>query len=90
MIITPLARIPPASARGTASEHTDWADVPFEITNQAPERPTITRTPAEPFILPGNTVTMTASAADLDGTHWNMCGKTAPAKRMPTLTAGRS
>ena len=47
--------------------YSDWADVPFEITNQAPERPTITRTPAEPFILPGNTVTMTASAVDPDG-----------------------
>ena len=54
-------------ARDSFGAYSDWADVPFEITNQAPERPSITRTPAEPFILPGNTVTMTASAVDPDG-----------------------
>lgn len=54
-------------ARDSFGAYSDWADVPFEITNQAPERPVITRTPAEPFILPGNTVTMTASAVDPDG-----------------------
>ena len=54
-------------ARDSFGAYSPWADVPFEITNQAPERPAITRTPAEPFILPGNTVTMTASAVDPNG-----------------------
>ncbi len=54
-------------ARDSFGAYSDWADVPFEITNQAPERPIILRTPAEPFIMPGNTVAITASAVDPDG-----------------------
>lgn len=54
-------------ARDSFGAYSDWADVPFEITNQPPERPNITRTPAEPFILPGNSVTITANAIDPDG-----------------------
>ena len=54
-------------ARDSFGAYSDWADVPFTITNQAPERPAILRTPAEPFILPGNNVTITASAVDPDG-----------------------
>lgn len=54
-------------ARDSFGAYSDWADVPFTITNEAPERPAITRTPAEPFILPGNNVTITANAVDPDG-----------------------
>lgn len=54
-------------ARDSFGAYSAWAEVPFMITNEAPERPTITRTPAEPFILPGNNVTITANAVDPDG-----------------------
>ena len=68
---------PPDTPVGAATIHRDnvvsrKAYVTFDATSTDPdgdsvERPVITRTPAEPFILPGNTVTMTASAVDPDG-----------------------
>lgn len=54
-------------ARDSFGAYSSWAEVPFTISNQPPERPTILRTPSEPFILPGNTVTITANAVDPDG-----------------------
>lgn len=54
-------------ARDSFGAYSDWMDVPFSIVNSAPARPVITRSPSEPFILPGNNVTITASAVDPDG-----------------------
>ena len=54
-------------ARDSFGAYSSWAEVPFTISNQPPERPTILRTPSEPFILPGNNVTITANAVDPDG-----------------------
>ena len=54
-------------ARDSFGAYSPWTQVPFTISNQPPERPTILRTPSEPFILPGNTVTITADAVDPDG-----------------------
>lgn len=54
-------------ARDSFGAYSDWTDVPFSIVNSAPERPAITRTPSEPFIMPGNTVTITVNAVDPDG-----------------------
>lgn len=54
-------------ARDSFGAYSDWTDVPFSIVNSAPARPVITRTPSEPFILPGNNVTITANAVDPDG-----------------------
>ena len=54
-------------ARDSFGAYSSWAEVPFTISNQPPERPTIFRTPSEPFILPGNNVTITANAVDPDG-----------------------
>ena len=54
-------------ARDSFGAYSEWTAVPFTIVNGAPARPVITRTPAEPFILPGNAVTITASAVDPDG-----------------------
>ena len=54
-------------ARDSFGAYSEWTAVPLTIVNSAPARPVITRTPAEPFILPGNTVTITASAVDPDG-----------------------
>mgnify|MGYP002542244548 FL=1 len=50
-------------ARDSFGAYSEWNAVPLTIVNSAPARPVITRTPAEPFILPGNAVTITASAA---------------------------
>ena len=50
-------------ARDSFGAYSEWNAVPLTIVN----RPVITRTPAEPFILPGNAVTITASAVDPDG-----------------------
>jgi len=54
-------------ARDSFGAYSEWTEVPFTISNQAPARPVITRTPSEPFILPGNNVTITANAVDPDG-----------------------
>ena len=54
-------------ARDSFGAYSPWTQVPFTISNQPPERPTILRTPSEPFILPGNNVTITANAVDPDG-----------------------
>ena len=54
-------------AKDSFGAYSSWAEVPFTISNQPPERPTILRTPSEPFILPGNNVTITANAVDPDG-----------------------
>lgn len=54
-------------ARDSFGAYSEWTAVPLTIVNSAPARPVITRTPAEPFILPGNAVTITASAVDPDG-----------------------
>lgn len=54
-------------ARDSFGAYSEWTEIPFTISNQAPARPAITRTPSEPFILPGNNVTITASAVDPDG-----------------------
>lgn len=54
-------------ARDSFGAYSDWMDVPFSIVNSAPARPVITRSPSELFILPGNNVTITASAVDPDG-----------------------
>lgn len=54
-------------ARDSFGAYSDWTEIPFTISNQAPARPVITRTPSEPFILPGNNVTITANAVDPDG-----------------------
>ena len=54
-------------ARDSFGAYSPWAQVSFTISNQPPERPTILRTPSEPFILPGNNVTITANAVDPDG-----------------------
>ena len=67
-------------ARDSFGAYSEWNAVPLTIVNSAPARPVITRTPAEPFILPGNAVTITASAVDPDGLP----------KHMRTRTAGKS
>lgn len=54
-------------ARDSFGAYSEWAEILFTISNQAPARPVITRTPSEPFILPGNNVTITANAVDPDG-----------------------
>lgn len=54
-------------ARDSFGAYSEWMAVPFTIVNGAPSRPVMTRTPAEPFILSGNTVTITANAVDPDG-----------------------
>ena len=54
-------------ARDSFGAYSEWTEVPFTISNQAPARPAITRTPSEPFILPGNNVTITANAVDPNG-----------------------
>lgn len=54
-------------ARDSFGAYSEWTAVPFTIVNGAPSRPVMTRTPAEPFILSGNIVTITANAADPDG-----------------------
>lgn len=54
-------------ARDSFGAYSEWNAVPLTIVNSALARPVITRTPAEPFILPGNAVTITASAVDPDG-----------------------
>lgn len=54
-------------ARDSFGDVFDWAEVDFEITNEAPGRPTISRLPADGFVMPGTPVTITASAVDPDG-----------------------
>lgn len=54
-------------ARDSFGDVSDWVKVDFEITNEAPGRPTISRLPADGFVLPGTPVTITASAVDPDG-----------------------
>lgn len=54
-------------ARDSFGDVSDWAEVDFEITNEAPERPVISRLPADGFVMPGTPVTITASAVDPDG-----------------------
>lgn len=44
-----------------------WAQTGFTITNSAPTRPVITRTPNGNSIAPGTPVTITASSTDADG-----------------------
>lgn len=54
-------------ARDSFGDVSDWAEVGFEIVNEAPGRPTISRLPADGFVMPGTPVTITASAVDPDG-----------------------
>ena len=54
-------------ARDSLGAYSDWKDISFIVSNGAPARPAITRTPSTPFILPGSDVTITASAVDPDG-----------------------
>lgn len=54
-------------ARDSFGDVSDWAEVAFEITNEPPGKPTITRLPADGFVMPGTPVTITASAVDPDG-----------------------
>ena len=70
-------------ARDSFGAYSDWADVPFAIVNSAPARPAITRTPSEPFILPGNNVTITASAVDPDGDPLTYVWENRPSETYP-------
>ena len=45
----------------------DWAAVTFIISNSAPTRPEITRTPGGNSVVPGTPVTITATSSDPDG-----------------------
>ena len=54
-------------ARDSFGAVSDWAEVAFEITNEPPGKPTITRLPVDGFVMPGTPVTITASAVDPDG-----------------------
>ena len=54
-------------ARDSFGDVSDWADVTFEITNEAPSKPEISRLPADGFVLPGTPVTITANSVDPDG-----------------------
>ena len=54
-------------ARDSFGDVSDWAEVPFSITNEAPGRPEISRLPADGFVMPGTPVTITANAVDPDG-----------------------
>ena len=54
-------------ARDSFGDVSDWAAVDFEIVNEAPGRPTISRLPADGFVMPGTSVTITANAVDPDG-----------------------
>lgn len=54
-------------ARDSFGDVSDWAEVGFEIVNEAPGKPTISRLPADGFVMPGTPVTITASAVDPDG-----------------------
>ena len=54
-------------ARDSFGDVSDWAEVDFEIVNEAPGRPTISRLPADGFVMPGTPVTITANAVDPDG-----------------------
>ena len=54
-------------ARDSFGDVSDWAEVDFEIVNEAPGRPTISRLPADGFVIPGTPVTITANAVDPDG-----------------------
>jgi hypothetical protein len=45
----------------------DWAAVTFSISNSAPTRPEITRTPGGNSVVPGTPVTITATSSDPDG-----------------------
>lgn len=45
----------------------DWAVVTFSISNSAPTRPEITRTPGGNSVVPGTPVTITATSSDPDG-----------------------
>ena len=44
-----------------------WRDVTFTVTNSAPTRPVIVRTPNSNSVVPGTPVTITASSTDADG-----------------------
>ncbi|MEG0944816.1 MAG: S-layer homology domain-containing protein, partial [Angelakisella sp.] len=44
-----------------------WREVTFTVTNSAPTRPVITRTPNSNSVVPGTPVTITASSTDADG-----------------------
>ena len=54
-------------ARDSFGDVSDWAEVDFEIVNEAPGKPTISRLPADGFVMPGTPVTITANAVDPDG-----------------------
>lgn len=54
-------------ARDSFGAHSDWTDIPFTISNSAPERPVIVRTPVDSIILPGTSVTVNAQSIDPDG-----------------------
>ena len=54
-------------ARDSFGDVSDWAEVDFAITNEAPGRPAISRLPADGFVMPGTPVTITANAVDPDG-----------------------
>ena len=45
----------------------EWKSITFVLTNSAPVRPTITRTPNGNSIAPGTSVTLKASSSDPDG-----------------------
>ena len=45
----------------------DWSQVTFTVSNSAPTRPVITRTPNGNSVAPGTAVTITASSTDPDG-----------------------
>lgn len=77
-------------ARDSFGDVSDWAEVDFEIANEAPGRPTISRLPADGFVMPGTPVTITANAVDPDGDAVTYSGTTARRRRTSIPTAGRS
>ena len=61
---THTVRVRASDGRGGVS---DWASVTFAVSNSAPSRPVITRTPDGNSVAPGTPVTLRAKSSDPDG-----------------------
>ncbi|KAB3536236.1 S-layer homology domain-containing protein [Alkaliphilus pronyensis] len=51
--------------------YSEWAELTFTVSNQAPSTPIITRTPSGNSVLPSTPITVTATASDPDGDDIN-------------------
>lgn len=54
-------------AKDIANTYSEWVDITFEVENEAPTTPVITRTPDGNSVPPNTPVTINATATDADG-----------------------